>query len=172
MAAAPDRVRQMKRHLKLRASLAERLHSKIERVPESGCWLWTGATSDFGHGLIGLGRRHEGLGRTHRVSWELVNGQVPEDAYVLHKCDVACCCNPSHLYLGTLKDNSRDCMVRGRNVFPDNRGERATWARLKIDNVREIRSKRESGAAYARRFGVSRSAIYEIWRGKNWKDSR
>jgi len=33
---------------------------------------------------------------------------------VLHKCDVARCVNPAHLYLGTREDNIKDAIDRKR----------------------------------------------------------
>ena len=134
--------------------------------------MWTGAVKELGYGVIGLGRSHEGTAKTHRAAWKLYNGEIPEGMNVLHKCDVPCCCNPKHLYLGTLKDNSRDCVSRGRNFVPDNRGERATWSKLKLEDVREIRTKLMRGTDYARKYGVSKSAIYQIWAGFNWKEAR
>jgi hypothetical protein len=158
----------MKRHLKLRASLSERFHDKVMPEPNSGCWLWFGAVKEHGYGVIGLGRRHEGTEKAHRVGYLLYKGEIPEGMNVLHKCDTPACCNPEHLFLGTLKDNSRDCVKKGRNFLPDNRGERATWSKLKEADVREILTRQKTSSEYASQFGVSRSAIAEIWRGKNW----
>lgn len=155
----------------LQRSLWDRFHDKISPEPNSGCWLWTGAVKEYGYGVIGLGVRKKGNGKAHRVAYELYKGEIPKGMVVCHKCDNPYCANPDHLFLGTLKDNMRDCVRKGRNFIPDNRGERATWAKLTRDAVAHIKQRLMSGPEYARLYGVSRSAIYEIWRGRNWANA-
>lgn len=153
---------------KLRKSLWDRLHEKLE--PNSnGCWLWTASVKEYGYGIIGLGRRGQGTAKTHRVAWELYNGPIPEGLCILHKCDVPRCCNPDHLYAGTLKQNAQDTVNRGRNFRPNNRAERSSSSKLTIDQVNDIRKKEMTQIKYAKKYNVSRSCVAEIWRGKNWK---
>ena len=78
-------------------------------VALGACWLWTGiVVKDYPK--INIGRRQVGA---HRYSWELHNGRaVPDDLWVLHKCDRPLCVNPSHLYPGTAKENARDRGLR------------------------------------------------------------
>ena len=149
--------------------LPERFATKYAPVPEAGCWLWTGGTNEHGYGIIGLGSRADGVAKAHRVSWEIHNGKIPQGLVVMHKCDTPACVNPDHLALGTMRDNSRDMSIKGRARTPDNRGTKATWAKLTEANVAEIRTRELTGVQYAKMFGVSKSAIYEIWRGKNWR---
>lgn len=69
------------------------------------CWIWEGNVGNHGYGRINL------LGNnilTHRFSYELYQGLVPDDKCVLHKCHNRLCVNPEHLYLGDAKDNARD----------------------------------------------------------------
>jgi hypothetical protein len=33
---------------------------------------------------------------------------------VLHHCDVRCCVNPAHLWLGTMKENTHDAIKKNR----------------------------------------------------------
>lgn len=148
-------------------SLWDRFHAKVSPEPTSGCWLWTGGTKEYGYGVIGLGRREQGTAKAHRVAYELYHG-CADGKVIMHTCDNPACVNPTHLRAGTLSDNMRDCVAKGRNFIPDNRGERARWSKLTVDDVKDIKSKRKSGTAYAQQYGVSRAAIYEIWRGKNW----
>lgn len=51
----------------------------------------------------------------HRVAYEIANGPIPDDLWVLHSCDNPPCCNPSHLRVGTYKDNVRDRVERDRS---------------------------------------------------------
>jgi hypothetical protein len=78
---------------------------------DTGCWLWTGAVGDFGHGQITISYKRY---KVHRLAWEEEYGPIPEGMQVCHHCDVPACCNPRHLFLGTQLDNIRDCMNKGR----------------------------------------------------------
>jgi HNH endonuclease len=75
------------------------------------CWEWQ-AGKTKGYGTFS----HNGkIVYAHRVSWELTNGFIPNDLWVLHKCDNPACVNPEHLFLGTRQDNTDDMMHKGRN---------------------------------------------------------
>ena len=50
----------------------------------------------------------------HRVSYEIHNGAIPNGLHVLHRCDVPCCVNPSHLFVGTNAENVIDKVSKGR----------------------------------------------------------
>ena len=79
--------------------------------PISGCWLWIKTTDHKGYAHI---RNNGKILLGHRLAWELHNGPIPEGLRVLHHCDVRCCVNPYHLFLGTDSDNMKDCSRKGR----------------------------------------------------------
>lgn len=152
-------------------SLQERFEQKYEAITESGCWIWTAATKEYGYGVIGLGTREQGTEKAHRVAYRLFRGEIPPGMNVLHRCGVACCVNPDHLYLGTFKDNAQDTVRMGRQRIPDNRGERAAWSKLKMPEAIAIKALKgaRSATSLAQQFGVSRAAIYNIWAGHSWR---
>ena len=88
-----------------------KFESRIERIPESGCWIWTGLLTNSGYGKIGVGLKTV---LAHRYSYYTFVKEIPENLYVLHKCDTKCCVNPSHLFLGTQSDNIKDMYAKGR----------------------------------------------------------
>lgn len=157
----------------MKQSLADRFEAKVERIPFMGCWVWMGATHERGYGIIGLGKRGSGNERAHRTAYRLYRGEIPEGQMILHKCGNTNCVNPWHLEHGTAKDNAADTIRMGRRYQLDNRGTNAKWAKLDEAKVKEIREakggKKGTGTALARKFNVSKSAIYRIWEGKNWQ---
>lgn len=73
------------------------------------CWEWTGYTHPkSGYGILNLRFIARDERYTHRISWILKNGKIPNGLHVLHKCDNRICVRPEHLYLGTQTDNNRD----------------------------------------------------------------
>ena len=146
--------------------LDERFHEKYERVPFSGCWLWTGGQNERGYGIIGVGAH--AVDKAHRVSWRLHRGEIPAKLNVLHCCDVPGCVNPDHLFLGTLRDNSQDCVRKGRNFLPNNYGENSKTSILNWEKVADIRLLRMKQREYAQLYGVSRSTINQVQRGAIW----
>lgn len=145
--------------------------------PELGpCWLWTRATSDFGYGVIGRAGRGTGLVRSNRAAWELCVGPVPDGMFVLHKCDVPRCCNPSHMFLGTLDDNHKDMSAKGRATPPPRNphlvGEAHYAAKLTADDVRTIRTMAADGPTYefiAMRFQTTSGHVSRIVNRIAWK---
>jgi hypothetical protein len=150
------------------SSLAAKLANKFIIDDAAGCWNWIAATNARGYGVVGRGGRGAGLHKAHRASWMVHRGDIPDGMWVLHKCDNPRCINPEHLYLGDHQQNVRDMVSRGRNVIPDNRGERASWAKLTAEAARDIKSRRLTGREFAELYRVSLSAVRRIWEGKNW----
>jgi hypothetical protein len=91
-----------------RARLREKIEKHITIDPETGCWLWQ-MVKPGNYGSLTLdGDRIP----AHRAAWEAFRPTPPGSLWVLHKCDNTPCCNPDHLYLGTIKENGRDHDIR------------------------------------------------------------
>ena len=135
------------------------------------CWEWTASLGSRGYGQFGVGYKLTG---SHRVSYELANGAIPEGLLVCHHCDNKRCCNPAHLFLGTAQDNTQDMVNKGRHKYISHYGEKHGKSKLTAEQVAEIR-RRYSGkygekAALAREYAVSPSQIGIIINNKNWQE--
>jgi hypothetical protein len=147
-------------------SLEERLWNHVDRSggPDA-CWPFVGWKVN-GYGKIGMGEKVLGA---HRVAYQVTNGTIPEGQCVCHRCDNPACCNPAHLFLGTIADNVEDCVSKGRRHYAlgiDNHRKK-----LNPDSVREIRRLRAEGKtlqSLANAYGVSTTAITLVCNRRNW----
>lgn len=135
-----------------------------------GCWLWTGSKWSNGYGRIMVGKKRR---KAHRISFLIHNGSLPKDKLVCHTCDNPSCCNPKHLFLGSVADNSRDSVSKLRHAFGERNGiAKLTEQEVKI--IREARAPRLSNLCLklAKRFGVSLSTIYHVRSYCTWRITR
>jgi hypothetical protein len=134
-------------------------------VAPNGCWLWNQPVDRYPSFSID-GR----MVRVHRWAYETFVGSIPSGLYVLHRCDDTHCVNPSHLMVGTQRDNVQDMLAKGRDNYA--RGEGSASSTLTEDDIRAIRSIARQGdmslRALALRFGVSRSAVARACTGDTW----
>ena len=143
--------------------LEARFWPRVDRG--DGCWLWTGAASHDGYGVIRAFGRQQ---RAHRVSWQLAHGEIQAEMEVLHRCDVPKCVRPDHLFLGTHADNMADMTAKGRRAV----GEHSGTAKLSTAAALEIfrrESAGESPTTLATEFGVSPGAVYFIAQKRSWR---
>lgn len=155
-------------------NLQERFDAKYIPEPNSGCWLWFGATQSSGRRKDAYGCMNIGPGKTagaHRISWHLHRGEAPAGMHVLHKCDVGLCVNPDHLFLGTHSDNMRDAVQKGRkNMRAGSKHHRSPTSLLSADIVTEIRNTpTRTNASWAKELSVSPATISFIRHRKSWK---
>jgi hypothetical protein len=143
-------------------------HWSVEPEPNSGCWLWSGATNqrgEYGYGhLIYDGKD----AKAHRLSWELANGPIQDGMYVLHKCNISCCVNPDHLEVGDHKRNMAHMVTSQRSC----RGTEKHSAILNEQDVSEIRELLSDGWTHriiAQAFGVKKSTIGAINKKITWR---
>lgn len=141
----------------------ERFFSRVAHEPNTGCWLWFGATTSTGYGTLSV-RNVRVL--AHRFSYELHHAEIPAGMLVCHTCDVRCCVNPEHLFLGDATANAVDASRKGRLA----RGERHATARLtRADVARIRRASHRSTADLARELRVSPQTVWAARVGKTWR---
>jgi hypothetical protein len=152
--------------------LIERFYYHVGPVTDTGCILWTGTVSRGGYGTISSVTVQGGKIFAHRVSYRLFIGPIPDDLFVLHRCDNPPCINPFHLFLGTLADNQADMKSKGRQC----KGENIRGAKLTEEKVRDIRDRYQRGGVtqeqLAADHGVTRRAIGRALSGETWDHVR
>lgn len=104
------------------------------------CWLWTGQKNgarERAYGLFTIRRYGQRIRlMAHRVALETTDELLPTGFFACHKCDVAACVRPDHLYAGTPLSNARDALDRGRHPLRD-----LDYARPPLDPLRPQRGR-------------------------------
>jgi hypothetical protein len=136
--------------------------------PNTGCWIWGGSINGYGYGRI-YGK-HEPIKLAHRISYTIFNGPI-NDLSVLHKCDVRCCVNPDHLFLGTQRDNVHDMISKGRKVTAY--GESVGRSILTREKAIEIKTLYSTGNFthddISKKLSINRNTITALLCGITWK---
>ena len=109
--------------------------------------------------------------QAHRISAMIFLGFKPKTGlFVCHHCDNPACVNPSHLFIGTMKDNMVDSVQKGRH--PSMLGEKNPRAILTKRRVVLIRKEYAIGNTTLKKlgekYGVCFSSIGKIVRHKQW----
>jgi len=130
------------------------------------CLTWPYNRTNRGYGITAYqGRQHI----VSRLVCERANGPPPNVKYeAAHSCGRGTqgCVTKAHLSWKTRTENQADRLAHGTH----NRGERSGSAKLRENEVREIRAlrgkmlQREIGE----KFGISKSTIGNIHAGKIW----
>ena len=162
--------------------LEKRFWAKVRK--SDSCWEWTAATRPDGYGVIGLGSRTEGIERSHRLSWSIHFGPIPDGLFVCHHCDNRRCVRPDHLFLGTAAENHHDMRSKSRHCNPPRllgdsnprrirppHGELNPAAKLNDQDARGVRALSSlgvSGAEIGRLIGISKTQVSKIVRWLSW----
>lgn len=83
----------------------------VDKRGHDDCWPWNGLTDITGYGLISFATSNL---RAHRVAYEMAFGPFDPEFVICHQCDNPNCVNPSHLFIGSQKDNMQDASTKGR----------------------------------------------------------
>ena len=147
------------------------VHPIIRRIsiPDSHdkCWIWNGYRNDDGYGRMKI------CGKTytiHRKIYEFYYGPFDNQKYVCHDCDIPCCTNPRHLFLGTQQDNMDDMKQKNRSTHGSNSFNAILTEDIVEDiliriNNREFSSIKQIALIY----NIKRHSIGKILNGKLWK---
>jgi len=145
----------------MRRTTPESFDDCYEVVPESGCWIWMHTLLKGGYGQFRLnGKRY----LAHRWAYQHWHGKIPASVDVCHTCDVPCCVNPAHLFLGTRKDNMQDASKKGRVC----KGSEVTTSKLREDQIPLIRADARTQREIADEYGITQGHVSDIKLGRRW----
>lgn len=137
---------------------------RIKVLPD-GCHEWTGYKDKDGYGTLRVNGKDY---KAHRYACIQKYGEIPSGQLICHRCDNPSCCNPEHMFLGTIQDNNSDRDKKGRQA----KGAKNGSAKLTEHNVRQIRRLSAEGYSQTRLaeiFGVKQTTISVIVLRKQWK---
>lgn len=152
---------------------ASRMHTEesfwrlVAKGSPDECWEWQGSR-DIKNGYGKIVWRGKNT-RAHRVAMALVDGDWNSPLNVCHTCDNPPCCNPAHLWRGSVKDNMADKVAKNRSGRTGARGEKAGSAKLTAAQVSEIRGSPLTGSQLAKQYGVARNYIFAIKKRLTWR---
>lgn len=131
---------------------------------EGDCWIWTATRNWKGYGQFWFNGK---MVQSHRHAYERLHGTIPPGKIVMHSCHTPACVKPSHLSLGTDRENLAHRDRLGRQAH----GQRHAHSKLNDEKVRDIRrryAEGETGSSLAREYGVKQPAISSVIRRMTW----
>ena len=78
----------------------DRFWSKVKKT--DSCWNWTATKTKGDYGQFRVNNK---MVRSHRFSYELFKGKIPDGFTLDHLCRNPSCVNPDHLEVVTMKEN-------------------------------------------------------------------
>lgn len=150
--------------------LTDRFWSKVEKGGSEDCWLWTANKNNKGYGMFSVSSV-VGKKLAHRLAYADAKGKIPKGGLILHSCDNPACVNPSHLRIGSHRENVADMDIRGRRCNHTLHGAQLANAKLTDEAVIAIRQAYIAGCtveAIAADFGISTLSVHDITGGRSW----
>jgi hypothetical protein len=136
----------------------KRWSDKVQVGTKDECWEWTGCTVR-GYGTFGVWKSGvQKMKKAHRLSYEHFTGRQLGKTLCCHTCDNRKCVNPNHLFAGTHKDNSEDCVRKGRTAVPATK----LLTDAERDLIRRFPRRHKMMEFLGRWFGLSPSQIHDI----------
>jgi predicted XRE-type DNA-binding protein len=142
----------------------EDVFNYIERKEPDECWPWHGPWGGRERDRRPYFWSYQQRQIAYRVVYKLVHGvELEREQIILHSCDNGSrpigCCNPAHLRIGTVQENSNDMTLRERHGLPTN----------VVKHIQKLINQRRRQADIAELYGVSRETVSAIATGRVYK---
>jgi hypothetical protein len=139
----------------------DRFWAKVRKTRDGvACWPWTNGRSGSGYGVL---RWHGRITYAHRLAYELYHGvTVPAHLVVRHKCDNILCCRPSHLEVGSRRDNSEDMVERGRH-------QNYILSHNQVRDIRNMAANKARIVDICQHYGVTQRTVWQIVTGRTYR---
>lgn len=139
----------------MKKNLPERIWDRITKGDPALCWPWTAKVWKGNKGYPRV-RVNGTMDYAYRVAFTLVNGPIPEGKLIMHLCNNPLCCNPSHLRLGTHRENRAHWSQSRVGLTPE-----------KITLIKELYSVGDlTQTQVGRIVGVDQTTVSNVVRGK------
>lgn len=131
---------------------------------KEGCWEWQGALDEGGYGKF---KKDGKTQKAHRVAYEMFTEAISPGLIVCHMCDNPKCVNPSHLWIGTQRDNMRDRSEKGR--APSHNGHKRKLNRERVLMIRDLHEKGNSQRSIGKILKHPTHLIHCVVNRKTWR---
>lgn len=152
-------------------TIEERFWDKVDTTGD--CWLWQASVTIPGYGQFwDKSRRID----AHRYSYKANVGEIPAGMVVMHTCDEKICVRPSHLKVGTQRENLADMYKKNRNRAPETYAKQsgenawnASFAQEEAESIRlEYETTNTTSRKLAAKYGVAKTTILNILRRETY----
>ena len=94
-------------------TIEQRFWDKVNKSGPGGCWIWRGCLDRKGYGVFDWAKK---TNRAHRLSYEIMVGDIGLNMELDHICHNRACVNPKHLRPATRSENASNQKLSAANT--------------------------------------------------------
>jgi hypothetical protein len=113
-----------------------RFWSKVDMRGPDECWRWQASLNQNGYGRFKLASYCNVT--ASRLALIATKREEPFGMLALHTCDNPACCNPAHLYFGTVQNNTNDKVQRDEPLHINETARLHYWRDKAIQASRDL----------------------------------